>query len=79
MFEEGTETPLVALVVEVKVAGLDAVGVVLVDAVVAEVHAGLPQVLACVVVLHDDEPHQALLVQVDDQQVVRGLVPVDQQ
>jgi hypothetical protein len=72
------------LIVEIGVAALDIVGVVLVDGVVTEVHAGVPQVLPRVVVLHrgkpeeargDDKaagpsPDQALLVQVDNEGVV---------
>ena len=44
--EQRAEGPLVALVLLVGVVALDVVGVVLVDAVVAEVHARVPQVLA---------------------------------
>ena len=43
--EEGAERPLVALVLLVGVVALDVVRVVLVDAVVAQVHARVPQVL----------------------------------
>ena len=50
----------------------DIVRVILVDAVVAEVHARVPQVAPCVVVLDRGEPHQTLLVQVDDEGVVGG-------
>ena len=44
--EQRAEGPLVSLVLLVGVVALDVVGVVLVDAVVAEVHARVPQVLA---------------------------------
>ena len=44
--EQGAERPLVTLVLLVGVVALDVVGGVLVDAVVAEVHARVPQVLA---------------------------------
>ena len=46
MSEQGAERPLVTLVLLVGVVALDVVGVVLVDAVVAEVHARVPQVLS---------------------------------
>ena len=61
---------------------------IFVDGVVAEVHAGVPQVLARVVVLDRCEPDEALLVDVDEERVVAGdehvqpqvgLVTVDQQ
>ena len=44
--EQGAEGPLVTLVLLVGVIALDVVRVVLVDAVVAQVHARVPQVLA---------------------------------
>ena len=61
---------------------------IFVDGVVAEVHAGVPEVLPSVVVLDGGEPHESLLVQVDEERVVRcdedvqpevGLVTVDEE
>ena len=49
------------LVVQVRVAALDVVRVVLVDGVVAQVHARVPQVLPRVVVLHRRKPDKFLL------------------
>lgn len=43
---------------------------VFVNAVVAEVHAGVPQVFAVRVVLDSRQSHQPLLVQVDYERVV---------
>ena len=72
MFEEGGERPLVTSIIILNIVTGDVVRVILVDAVVAEVHARVPQVAPRVVVLDRGEPHQALLVQVDDEGVVGG-------
>lgn len=67
---------------------LDVVRVVLVDGVIAQVHARVPQVFSRGVILDSGEPDETLLVQVDEHRVIRGdchvqtqvaLVPVDQQ
>jgi hypothetical protein len=67
---------------------LDVIRVVLVDGVIAQVHARVPQVFSRGVILDGGEPDKTLLVQVDDHRVIRGdchvqpqvaLVPVNQQ
>lgn len=67
---------------------LDVIRVVLVDGVIAQVHARVPQVFSRGVILDGGEPDKTLLVQVDEQRVIRGdyhvqaqvtLVPIDQQ
>ena len=52
VLEEGAEGPFVTLIIKVGVTALDVIRVVLVDGVIAEVHARVPQVLPRVVVLH---------------------------
>ena len=88
MFQESTERPLVSLVIEVRIAGLDVVRVILVDGVVAEMHTRVPQVFPGVVILDGGKPNEALLIEVDDEGVVGGdedieseirLVAIDQE
>ena len=45
---------------------------VLVDAVVGQMHARVPEHLGTLIVLDRGEPDQALLIQIDDQWVIRG-------
>ena len=56
VFEEGADGPLVAAVVRLEVVAGHVVGVVLVDGVVTQVHARVPQVAPRHVVLHSREP-----------------------
>ena len=60
------------LVIDVRIRTLYVVRMVFVDGVIAKVHARVPKVLPCVVILDSGEPDEPLLVQVYDQGVVRG-------
>lgn len=51
---------------------LDIIRMVLIDAVVAEMHARVPEVLVGLVILHRGKPHKALLIQVDEERVYGG-------
>lgn len=61
-----------AKILHVGIVTLDVVRVVLVDAVVAEMHAWVPQVLPGGVIPHSCKPHQPFLIQVDAEGVVGG-------
>ena len=50
---------------------------ILIDAVVTQMHARVPEVLIRLVVLDGREPNQALLVQVDEQRVYGGQAHVE--
>jgi hypothetical protein len=72
MAQQGTESPLVPKVLYIGIVTLDIVRMVLVDAVVAEMHARIPQILACGIIPHCCKPYQALFIQVDAKGVIRG-------
>lgn len=71
MPQQSAERPLVPNILLLFV-GLDIVRMVFVDAVVAQMHASVPQVLDVLVVLDRCQANQTLFVHVHDEWVVRG-------
>ena len=61
-----------APVVILNVVARHVIRMIFIDGVVAQMHAGIPEIAPTHVVLDCGEPGEALLIEVDDQRVVRG-------